>query len=426
MSQWLNHVAIAAPRNTSTTHTVTPSSGTVVAGTLFTPTASRLLVCVVEGAVTSTTPSGWTLPSGGSAINNTGLYVWYRSAAGSDSLTTTHNGSNYPVVFDFYEFPASTTWAGAVSATGVTYLAGAGPSLTGLTGTTQVYGVAGQTTSAARIGPYAGSWGTGAEMVDTSVAYSSTDGYTYGVTELVDYTSATASAAWTSTNAGDTVERLMWAVQVPAGGTSYAITSMTAATSTISVTTGLRAVVTIAATATAAGSLSPTLRAAATATTPATATISAAMRLLAPITVAAAAAVSGASATTGLAARITTATAVVSAVSADFGVASGATGYPITASIAATSSVSATAQVRAAATVAIPLTSDTGAMVHLLAAISAGATVVSVVTVTAVRVSGSPELDITVTATIDPRRWSVSLDSSRWDAALQPRRWEAS
>ena len=117
MVSWLNHAAIEAPRNGTTTHTVTPSAGTAVAGTtFFTPTAGRLLVCLAEGSVTSTTPSGWTLPTGGSAINNTGLYVWYKTAAGNDSLTTTHNGSNYDVIFDFYEFPSGTNAIVAVLA----------------------------------------------------------------------------------------------------------------------------------------------------------------------------------------------------------------------------------------------------------------------------------------------------------------------
>src|SRR6478735_9379450 len=109
MAKWINHVAINTPRNATTTHTVDPSTGTAANGTLFTPTAGNLLVCLVEGAVTSTTPTGWTLPTGGSAVNNTGHYVWYRTAAGGDTFTTTHNGSNYPVLFDFYEFASGST-----------------------------------------------------------------------------------------------------------------------------------------------------------------------------------------------------------------------------------------------------------------------------------------------------------------------------
>ena len=96
MVQWVNRSLTQAPRNGTTSHTVS-----------FTPaTAGNLLVCVVEGAVTSTTPTGWTLPTGGSAINNTGLYVWYKTATAAEaSLTTTHNGSNYPAGFVIYDSP---------------------------------------------------------------------------------------------------------------------------------------------------------------------------------------------------------------------------------------------------------------------------------------------------------------------------------
>lgn len=233
MSHFLNHVTIAAPRNGTTTHTVDPSSGTVVAGSAFTPTAGRMLVCVAEsGAVTSTTPTGWTL--GASAIGDSLLYVWYRpTAAGSDTLVTTHNASNYPVVFDLYEFPAGTTWSGAVSAIGVASNGGAGPTLSSLTGTNQVYGVGGQYTDSVHAGPYSGSWSAGTEIVDTSEPSTggSDYGYTYGATELVDYAGATASAAWTSTNSAFTVERLMWAVKLPPTTTGVLWASGTPATS---------------------------------------------------------------------------------------------------------------------------------------------------------------------------------------------------
>ena len=49
MALWLNHVAIATPRNTLTTHTVNPASDTAVAGTNFTPTAGRFLLLVIDG-----------------------------------------------------------------------------------------------------------------------------------------------------------------------------------------------------------------------------------------------------------------------------------------------------------------------------------------------------------------------------------------
>lgn len=216
MADWVNHVAISAPRNGTTSHTVTPSSGTVAAGTLFTPTAGNLLVCFAEGSVTSTTPSGWTLPASGSAINNTGLYVWYKTAAGGDSLTTTHNASNYPVIFDFYEFPSGSTFNKSAASTGVAYNGGAGPTLSSITGTNWLAGVAGRADSTATASSI--TWNAGTELTDSYVGNATTDGYTYGLTALDSSTNTSQSfaATYSPVNAF-TVERLVVAVTVSAG-----------------------------------------------------------------------------------------------------------------------------------------------------------------------------------------------------------------
>lgn len=216
MASWLNHVTISAPRNGTTSHTVSPSSGTVAAGSLFTPTAGNLLVVVVEGAVTSSTPSGWTLPAGGSAVNNTGLYVWYITAAGGDSLTTTHNGSNYPLAFDFYEFPAGSSFVNAASAVGVSSAGGAGPTLSGLTGTNWIAGAVGEDSFGASA-TMVSTWSAGVKAVDSYVASSPTDGYEYSLTYVEDSTATSAAYTVDITNSATSVERLMFAVNVAAG-----------------------------------------------------------------------------------------------------------------------------------------------------------------------------------------------------------------
>lgn len=224
MATYLNHATISAPRTGNTTHTVSPdgTGGTVVDGSAFTPTAGRLLVVCVGGAVTSTTPSGWTLPTNGSAIGSSGLYVFHRTAAGSDSFATTHNGSNYPVVFDFYEFAAGSTFVASASATGVSENGGAGPTLSGLTGTNWVAGVINQvltsTSSAFSI-----SWSNGVEEVELVVPQSGTDGYVYGLTVREDYTGATSSSAATSTW-NQSAERLVFAVNVSAAPPAETLT----------------------------------------------------------------------------------------------------------------------------------------------------------------------------------------------------------
>jgi hypothetical protein len=223
MPDFLNHCAISAPRNGTTTHTVTPSSGTVAAGTLFTPTAGRFLLCAVEAPVTSTTPTSWTLPAGGSAVNISGLYVWYRaSAAGSDSISTTHNVTNYPAIFDFYEFAAGTTFSGSVSATGVALSGGAGPTLTGLTGTNWIAGAAAQANS--NVADGAVSWNAGTELVDSDIAFATTDGYLYSLTALDSSAATSQSFAATLTgSSGNTVERLVFAVKPPAAAAATRI-----------------------------------------------------------------------------------------------------------------------------------------------------------------------------------------------------------
>ena len=131
MATWINRSVVQGPRNGTTSHTVNFTAAT----------SGNLLVCVAEGAVTSTTPTGWTLQ--GSAVNWTGLYVWSKTAtAGESSFSTTHNGSNYPVAFVIYEFAAGSTWSGDVSSTGGSSTA-AHPNLTGLTGTNMTWGTVG-------------------------------------------------------------------------------------------------------------------------------------------------------------------------------------------------------------------------------------------------------------------------------------------
>lgn len=227
MATWTNHVALAAPRNGGTTHTVDPAAGTVVAGANFTPAAGRLLVACATGAVTSTTPAGWTLPSGGSAINNVGLYVWYRTAAGSDTFSTTHNGSDYPVGFDIYEFAAGSTFVQAAASTGVAD-AGTGPALSGLTGTNHLTAISGQgATSTLSSGSI--SWGTGVEVVDTLTVRGGagpTDGYLYSAAYVQDSSSATFSSAATfvsQTNISTTAERIVFAVNITGGASDPVI-----------------------------------------------------------------------------------------------------------------------------------------------------------------------------------------------------------
>ena len=211
MASFVRHAAVAAGRNGTTTHTVAAdgTGGSVVAGSAFTPIAGRFLLCLVDASVTSTTPTGWTLPTEGSEINNTGLYVFYRDADGTsaDQVVTTHNASNYPAIFDFYEFAAGSTWNGVASSGSIDANGGAGPTASGLTGTNWTAGVVGQANANAGLDSF--TWNLGVEAVDTSEGASGTDGYTYSLTFEADNPASSAAYAATGSDIGTSVQRLV-------------------------------------------------------------------------------------------------------------------------------------------------------------------------------------------------------------------------
>jgi len=219
VAKWINRVVIASPTNGTTTRTADPASGTTVVGSTFTPTAGNLLVCVLEAAVTSTTPSGWTLPTGGSAVNITGIYVWWKVAAGGggDGISTVHNGTAYPAAITFMEFPAGSSFVKAAAATAVANTSSAGPTISALTGTNLIMGALGHNMSTSNT---AGSvvWGSGVEDVDTFVV-SGINGYLYSLAYLEDSVLASTSMSTTVTitgGSGLSNERLIFAVQVAA------------------------------------------------------------------------------------------------------------------------------------------------------------------------------------------------------------------
>lgn len=227
MSSWLNFAAFALPRNATTGHTVTPSSATgLTNGAAFTPTAGRLLVLVIgSSAYVTTGPSGWTAPTGGSAQGNTGLYVYYRTAAGSDTPAVVHNASNFPAGAAIFEFPAGSTFVSAASAINQT-LTAANPTLSSLTGSNVVFGAA--CDDVFTTGSGSATWSSpNAELVDSFIAGAATDGYWFGLAGQDPYASATYAPTPTITVSGGTTttERLTFAVNVP-GGTDATVTAV--------------------------------------------------------------------------------------------------------------------------------------------------------------------------------------------------------
>lgn len=487
MTAWVNRVIISAPRNGTASHTVDPAtSGTVLSGAAFAPTAGRLLVAVIEGAVTSTgttggtgstAPPGW---SGGaasattSAVNNTGLYVAYKTAAGADTLTVYHNATDYPIAVAFYEFPTGSTFAASIAAINVA-LTAANPNLTGLTGTNLVMAaIAGGYGSTATTPPPSTAWsGTGTPTTDldsfvTRGGTSNTDGWVLSIADVQGYTGTSWQPTGNLTagvSGAPNKETLTWAVTVPTGGGTPATVTAVVATATVkanppTVTGGGAANVTAVAAGVTVAAVTPTVTAASSVTGGGAATVG--LAAVAPavaaganitpsaatVTVAAfAPTVSGSAganinppaATVAVSARppavsgarAVTVTPPVSAVTVNAYAPAVSAGSSIPASVTATvANVSLTANppmvlAARAATITPPVATVTALatppMVLGLYAATINATAATITVTAHAPTVGQPQAqhNITVTATLDPRRWDSTLGKQRWAGRLE-------
>lgn len=198
---WTNHVTVLV--SAPPTGTFDPSNpaavGTVKNGAAFTPTAGRLLVLVVAGPVTSGTPTGWTLPSGGSAVSSDGVYVFTKTAAGSDIVpAVSHNSNSFPVTYDLYEFASTATFVKAQNF--VTVGSGSTATITGLTGTNTVFAVVAGTAGSVY------SW-TFSAGVTTSAESASVGSHNYAA----GYISSSAASVGIAAT-GNTHEQVMFAI----------------------------------------------------------------------------------------------------------------------------------------------------------------------------------------------------------------------
>ncbi len=127
MSYWVNRTVLSGSSvdpNGTNSHTCSFTAAT----------SGNLLVAVVAGSVTSTTPTGWTLVK--SVVDSTGVYVFSKTAgSGESSFSTTHNASDYPIRGVVYEFPSTMFVFGAAGSASSNSATATGPNCTGLTGT---------------------------------------------------------------------------------------------------------------------------------------------------------------------------------------------------------------------------------------------------------------------------------------------------
>lgn len=174
MALWVNRTVLSgasiAPNGT-TSHTCTFTAAT----------SGNLLVAVVAGPVTFTTPSGWTLVN--SAVNFAGLYVFRKSAsAGESSFTTTHNSSNPPIRGVVYEYASGSAAQNSGTSTGNSdNTSVSSPAVSSLTGTYTRFGTTALDISSG-VTPGTTSWTVPtASDYDDNAPFSSQDGIQLGI-----------------------------------------------------------------------------------------------------------------------------------------------------------------------------------------------------------------------------------------------------
>lgn len=210
MPKWLTRTVLSGSSidpNGTNSHTCTFTAAT----------AGNELVVVIGGAVTFTTPSGWTLRQ--SAINNCGLYVFTKTASSSESsFDTTHNSTNYAIRGVVYEFPSGTSYINGANNSSQTATTST-PVVSSLTGT--------YTTFSARTWDMTHSNSTAScawtlpsvEDYDVYQAYTGQDGVALTIAYDDDQTgtSLTPSSVITASNSGATTgEGVAFALTVPA------------------------------------------------------------------------------------------------------------------------------------------------------------------------------------------------------------------
>lgn len=232
-----------AARNGTTSHTV--SFG-------FTSTAGNLLVFVCAGAMTHAA-TGWLERL--SPVSSAELSLFTKVSTGDTSITVTHNGSNYPMAWAVWEWPANTAWVGGASesANDLTF-----PTLSNLPGNGEIelgaalcIGVGDPGT-----GPSA-SWTAGSEgwteLIDSFTAGNSTDGVYFTVATASDATVTSTTPAGTFSPidnppipAADR-QKIVWALHVPGdlpyGGTPVETTLASAQSWSVNMPSGTNDVI---------------------------------------------------------------------------------------------------------------------------------------------------------------------------------------
>ena len=166
------------------------------------PSAGDWDVLFVNSDATVSTPSGWTLPTGGSQVNNQGAYVFVRKAAGGEGSTVTiTTGANVPAVAGWSRWRGGNNLDVTVSARIDANVGGVTPALdTGaLAGTDELVVVAALLHRLASPTPSAPVWSSGYTPLTSVTEGTGTSGCTQFVGYRTDAGTAaeTPSCSWT-------------------------------------------------------------------------------------------------------------------------------------------------------------------------------------------------------------------------------------
>lgn len=211
MSKWIRRTLAQVPANGTTT----------LAPAFPAPAAGNLLVCIAVGAGTTyTTPTGWALPTGGEAVGYTGLYVWTKTAVGTEtSLSVTNSVANRPGGFVIYEFPAGSTFGTSASAATIHYSGPTGiPGRTGLTGTKLIMSALADAEPSAEAAIAtdftSASSDTLVEDTDVAVVFGTVPGYALAVCYVEDKTTPTYAVTFSSNAGSETKSALTFDITV--------------------------------------------------------------------------------------------------------------------------------------------------------------------------------------------------------------------
>lgn len=221
---WLHKSQGVAPRNGTLSHTL---NFTTDGDAPFTPATGSLLVLFIFGAVTHTN-AVWTEVE--QPVNSGELSCFTqtaRAAGADDTVTITHNGSNYPTPWVVIEYPAGSSVTNSTnsSTNNDTF-----PTLSGLTGGSGnervIHGAIGRTAGTVLESSFSASWtAPWVEDCDQFAAYNPTDGGALTVGHQINVIATSETPTFTPTyggtwSTGDREKVVIAVNAVPVGGSS--------------------------------------------------------------------------------------------------------------------------------------------------------------------------------------------------------------